>query len=145
MTSASADTGRLAAPAVNDDSVATQVNIDSSSGDQANAWEGAGVVFTNARLVTSATFVQGTTVSGGDGWFEANFTLQITTNGSSWTDAGWSSTPAYAYSSAVSGKTYVFTGSAPLTGVRGVRVVGQVNTVGDSWWAAVKELIVLGF
>jgi hypothetical protein len=145
MTSATADTGRLAAPALNDGSPSTQVNIDSSSGDKANAWEAAGVVFASPLTVASVSFVQGTTGSStsGDGWFEANFGLEVSTDGTSWSAQAWSSAPAYGYSSGVSGKTFTFSG-APLSGVRGVRVVGQVNTAGKSWWAAANEVMVFG-
>jgi len=130
MTSATATSGRQSAAAVNDESLTTQANIDSSSGDNANAWEAAGVVFASAHTVTSVSFVQGTTVSGRDGWFEAGFARQLSTDGTTWSAAGWTPTPAYSYTSAVSGKTYTFAGT-PATGIKGVRVVGQVNTVGD--------------
>jgi hypothetical protein len=145
MLSSTADTGRLAAPALNDGSLATQVNIDSASGDVANAWEGAGVVFASPVAVVSVLFVQGKTGAGtsGDGWFEAGFALQISADGTTWMNAGWTANPAYAYSSAVSGKTFTFQGLA-LGGVRGVRVVGQVNTTGNSWWEAANEVIVYG-
>jgi hypothetical protein len=145
MTSATADTGKMAAPALNDGSLTTQVNIDSSAGDKANAWEGAGVIFASAQTVASAAFVQGTTgtASAGDGWFEANFGLQFSSDGTTWTAVGWNASPPYAYSSAVSGKKFSFSGPA-VTGVRGVRVVGQVNTVGQSWWAAANEILVFG-
>jgi hypothetical protein len=144
MTSATANTGRLAAPAVNDGSLVTQVDIDNSSGDDANAWEAGGVVFPSAIDVASVVFVQGTTgsQSTGDGWFEANFGLQFSPDGTAWAAAsGWSVSPNYAYSSGVSGKTFTFSGVA-VSGVRGVRVVGQVNTVGKSWWEAVNEVMV---
>jgi hypothetical protein len=144
MTSASADTGKKAAPAVNDGNASTDADIDSSSGDSANAWEGAGVVFASAHAMASVTFVQGKTVAGGDGWFEANLKLQFSTDGTTWTDSGWSSAPTYSYSSAVSGKSFVFSG-AQASGIKGVRVVGQVNTTGNSWWAAVGEVEVFGF
>jgi hypothetical protein len=144
MASSSADTGRNAAAAVNDGNPSTQVNIDSSAGDRTNAWEGAGVVFSSGRTVVSVGFVQGTTVSGGDGWFEANFKLQFSMDGTTWMDSGWGVTPAYGYSSAVSDRTYTFSG-AQQTAIEGVRVVGQVNTVGNSWWEAVKEVEVFGY
>ncbi|HEY2517395.1 MAG TPA: hypothetical protein VGI39_41265 [Polyangiaceae bacterium] len=145
MLSATADTGKLAAPALNDGSLSTQVNIDSSSGDVANAWEGAGVVFANPVTVATVIFAQGKTggSSSGDGWFEANFGLQVSMDGSSWADSGWSANPPYAYSSAVSDKSFTFTGTA-LPGIRGVRLVGQVNTVGSSWWEAANEVTVFG-
>jgi hypothetical protein len=142
MTSASANTGRTAAPAVNDGSPATQANIDSSTGDKANAWEAAGVTFPTGHTVVSVRFVQGTTVSS-DGWFEANLGMEVSTDGSTWTAPGWTFSPAYAYSNAVSGKTYTFSG-LQLTGIEGVRIVGQVNTTGNSWWAAVSEVMVFG-
>jgi hypothetical protein len=145
MTSATADTGKVAAPALNDGSPLTQVNIDSSTGDHAGAWEGAGVVFPSGQSIASVAFVQGITgtASTGDGWFEANFGLQFSTDGMTWSAAGWSAVPAYAYSSAVSGKTFGFSGPA-VSGVRGIRVVGQVNTVGKSWWAAANEISAFG-
>jgi hypothetical protein len=142
MTSETDNTGRMAASGVNDGSLTTQVDIDSSSGDKTKAWEAAGVVFASARTVTSVVFVQGTTAS--DGWFEANMRLQFSTDGTTWTDATWNVAPAYSYTAAVSGKTYTFTG-APVAGAVGVRVAGQVNTTGNSWWLAVKEVQVLGY
>jgi hypothetical protein len=146
MTSSSADTPKNAAPAVNDGNLATQANIDSASGDSPNAWEGAGVTFSSGHTVTSVIFVQGTTTSGGDGWFESNLVLQFSSDGTTWTDSGWSMTPVYTYWSDVSGKTYTFNGTQ-ATGIEGVRVAGQVNTtaVGKSWWAAVTEVEVFGY
>jgi hypothetical protein len=147
MTSSSADTGKKAAPAVNDANPSTEADIDSSTGDSANAWESAGVVFANAHAIASVTFVQGKTTTGGDGWFEANVKLQFSTDGTTWMDSSWSCTPAYSYSSAVGGKSFVFTatsGASGASGIKGVRVVGQVNTVGNSWWAAVGEVEVFG-
>jgi hypothetical protein len=143
MTSSSVDTGKKAAPAVNDANASTEADIDSSAGDSANAWEGAGVVFASAHGIASVTFVQGKTTSGGDGWFEANLKVQFSTDGTTWTDSGWSCAPAYSYSTAVGGKSFVFSGAA-ASGIKGVRVVGQVNTVGNSWWAAVNEIEVFG-
>ena len=91
------------------------------------------------------TFVQGKTATSSDGWFQANFGLQFSTDGTTWTDSGWNAAPTYAYSSAVSGKTYVFSG-AQVSGIKGVRVVGQVNTSGGkSYWEAVNEVEVYGF
>jgi hypothetical protein len=144
MTSSSADSGKSAAAGINDGDTSTQVDIDSSSGDRANAWEGAGVTFSGGRTVVGVAFVQGTTASGGDGWFEANLKLQFSTDGTAWTDSGWGVTPAYGYSAGVSGKTYTFSG-ARAAGLLGVRVVGQVNTIGNSWWEAVKEVEVFGY
>jgi hypothetical protein len=143
MTSSSADTGKKAAPAVNDGNASTEVDIDSSTGDSTNAWEGAGVVFTSAHGIASVTFVQGKTTTGGDGWFEASLKLQFSTDGTTWMDSGWSCAPAYSYTTAVGGKSFVFSGTA-ASGIKGVRVVGQVNTVGNSWWAAIGEVEVFG-
>jgi hypothetical protein len=143
MTSESADTGKKAAPAVNDGNASTEADIDSSTGDSMNAWEGAGVVFTSAHAIEGVTFVQGKTTTGGDGWFEANLKLQFSTDGTTWTDSGWSCAPTYSYTTAVGGKSFVFSG-APGAGIKGVRLVGQVNTVGNSWWAAVSEVEVFG-
>jgi hypothetical protein len=143
MTSSSATTHQTASTAVNDNSTSTQVNIDSSSGDAVNAWEAGGVTFSSTHTVTSVVFVNGKTASSGDGWFTANIKLQFSTDGTTWTDSGWTVSPAYPYTSSASQKSYTFSGTQQ-TGIKGVRVVGQVRSTDTSYWCAIAEVEVIG-
>jgi hypothetical protein len=47
-----------------------------------------------------------------DGNFEANVKLQFTTDGTTWTDSGWTISPTYPNDQNASGKTYTFSGTA---------------------------------
>jgi hypothetical protein len=76
----------------------------------------------------------------GNGYFQANTKLQFSADGTTWTDSGWAISPAYPHNSSAWNKTYSFTGTAK-TGVKGVRVVGQL---GDSWSGSVKEVQAIG-
>jgi chitodextrinase len=147
MTASSANTGKLAAPAVNDNNTSTEVNIDSSSGDSVNAWEAGGVTFSATHTVTSVQFINGNAqpASTTDGWFTsaASVKLQFSTDGTTWTDSGWTISPAYPATSAAWNQTYTFSGTQQ-TGIKGVRVIGQVRTTDTSWWWSVNEVEVIG-
>ncbi|MFA6566329.1 MAG: hypothetical protein WCT48_06295, partial [Candidatus Paceibacterota bacterium] len=76
---------------------------------------------------------------GYDGVFCANLTLQFTADGSTWTNSGWTVSPTYPYNSSAQGVTYTFTGTA--ISKRGVRVSGQVGSVGiGSWFENMREV-----
>jgi hypothetical protein len=106
---------------------------------------GRGLAVSTTNLSFTRTTVGGTTYSG-DGNFAANFHLQLSTDGTVWTDAtGWSLSPAYPYDGSASNASYVFTGNA--TGVLGVRITGQVrlnNSLDVSWNATSREVQVWG-
>ena len=153
--SSTANANRVAEPKLNDDSTAADVNLAGSGWDSVNnAWEAAGVLLAQAATVTSVVYVNGSfskqTVGGttysGDGNFDANFHLQLSTDGTVWTDAtGWSVAPPYPYDESASNGSYVFSGKA--TGVVGVRVTGQVRLGGSqdvSWNATTREVQVWG-
>ena len=139
MATATATTNQTAAPGVNNGNLTVGVNAD-PTGESANQYEGGGVIFASAQNnITKVDFINGTTTSGGDGFFEANLTLQ-TYNGSAWSNvSGWTVSPAYPNTTAASGVTYSFTGPA-LNNVSGVRVVGQVRVAGNSWEWIVNEV-----
>jgi hypothetical protein len=150
-----ANTNRVAEPKLNDDSTAADVNLAGSGWDTINnAWEAAGVILARAATVTSVVFVNGNvtkqtlggTTYSGDGNFDANFHLQVSTDGTTWTDTvGWSVSPAYPYDESAANGSYVFSGKA--TGVLGVRVTGQVRLGGSldvSWNATSREVQVRG-
>lgn len=154
--SSTANANRVAEIRLNDDSTATEINLAGSGWDQVqNAWEAAGVILARAATVTRVVFVNGSfsrqTIGGitysGDGNFAANFHLQLSTDGTVWTDAtGWSLSPAYPYDSSASNGSYVFSGNA--TSVLGVRVTGQVrlgNSLDVSWNATSREVQVWGY
>jgi hypothetical protein len=141
-TSATANTNRAAQPGVNDNNLTADVDLD-PAGDAIGAWEGAGVTWTSAKTISSAKFINGTVTTGGDGFLTANCKLQFSTDGSTWTDSGWTISPAYPNSASASGQTYTFSGTA-VSGVLGVRVVGQVRTTDTSYHWIVKEVQAIG-
>ena len=140
-TSPTSNANRVANAGVNDGNVnaSTVVNVLGENG--AAMWEGAGVIFSSAKTLTSAAFVNGTIDSYGNGYFESDAKLQFTTDGVSWVDSGWTISPTYPKSSAAGGKTYTFSGAA-RTGVLGARVVGQTGS--GSWSWAIGELELIG-
>jgi YD repeat-containing protein len=141
-TSASANSNRVVASGINDGNMTADVHLNGGSDDNTNAWEAAGVVWTSAQNnVTSVEYTNGSYTARG-GVFTANFKLQLSTNGTTWTDSGWTCTPAYPYdSSSAAGKTYTCNGVA--ASVKGARIVGQVRTrtpVGISRYTNAREL-----
>ncbi len=141
-TSSTANTNKSAQPGLNDGNLTNNVDLD-SAGDAVGAWEAAGVTWTSTKTISSVNFINGDITTGGDGYLTASLTLQFTTDGSTWTNSGWSVSPAYPYSSAAGGQTYTFTGTA-VSGVLGARVVGQVRTTDTSYHWIVKEVQTIG-
>ena len=141
MKSATATTNQTATTIINDRSLTNTLNCD-STGDSADRYEGAGVIFSSAQSnLTSVAFVNGPLDAYDNGYFEANLTLQ-TYNGSSWsTVSGWTVSPTYSYTSSAVGQTYTFTGPA-LNNVLGVRVVGEVRVAGNSYSWTVNEVMI---
>jgi Fungal chitosanase of glycosyl hydrolase group 75/Fibronectin type III domain len=135
---ATSNNNRVAAPGINDNNLTHDVDVQ-PDGDNVDAWEAAGVVFSRPQTISSVGFINGTVTSEGDGFLEANISLQVSTDGTTWTESGWSISPAYPYSSSASGSNYTFTGAA-LSGVVGVRVSGQVRTRDESYHWIVKEV-----
>src|SRR5439155_21673822 len=88
-------------------------------------------------------FINGDITTAGDGFLTANLKLQFTTDGSTWTDSGWTVSPTYPYSSSAGGHTYTFSGAAAT--VLGARVVGQVRTTDTSYHWILKEVQFTGF
>ena len=142
--SATSNSNRSAKTGVNDLNLTTAVAAKSSN-DSSNRYEAGGVVLSSAKTISSVSFINGS-LSGNNGYFEANLTLQVSTNGSTWTTVtDWTLDKTYTYNSAVAGQTYTFSGTA-LTGIKGVRVCGQVNVSGKAvskiW--RVNEVLVMG-
>ncbi len=142
MSSSTATTNQTAQPGLNDGSLTNNVDLD-SAGDSIGAWEGAGVVWSTAHTVTAADFINGDITTGGDGFLTANLQLQFTTNGTTWTNSGWTVSPVYPYSSSAGGQKYTYSGPA-VSGVLGARFVGQVRTVDTSYHWIVKEVQFIG-
>ena len=141
--SATSNGNRVAAPALNDNSTAAEIDLAGSGDDPlANAWEAAGVVWSASQAgINRVEFVNGSTdgPTDGNGNFTANFRLQLSADGTTWTDAGgWTLAPPYPFNATASNQTYTFTG--PATTARGVRVTGQVRTAQTSWHARAREI-----
>jgi hypothetical protein len=144
-TSSTANGNRSAEPKLNDNSTLAAIDLNGSGEDQVgNAWEAAGVILARAATVTSVVFVNGGVDDIADGNFAANFHLQTSLDGTTWTDAtGWTISPPYPHDSTASNQSYVLSGTA--TGVLGVRVVGQVHIdYFNSWNVSARELMVWG-
>ena len=119
---------------------------DGGSDDNTNVYEGAGVVWSTAKTVTSVTFYNGSCDQYGNGVFSGNVAVQFSTDGTTWTTSNWTITPAYPANSCgasptAAGQSYTFSGPA-VSNIKGVRIVGQVHTSGkpSSWHAHVTEV-----
>ncbi len=134
MSAPTATTHQTKAPGLNDGNLTTSVSLSGSSYESPNRYEAGGVIWSTARSINRVVFVNGAYTSSGDGVFDANLTLQFTTNGTTWQNAsGWSLSPAYAYDSpSAGGVTYTFSGAT--ASVLGLRVVGQIYTATNSSW-----------
>ncbi|HZP61021.1 MAG TPA: hypothetical protein VFB27_11920, partial [Opitutaceae bacterium] len=100
-------------------------------------------VWSSTHTITSADVINGDITTGGDGFLTANLKLQFTTDGSTWTDSGWTVSPAYPYSTSAGGQKYTFSGTT-VSGVLGARFVGQVRTSDTSYHWIVKEVQFIG-
>lgn len=139
--SATANTNKAAAAAVNDGNTSTTLILSSAGEGGTQKWEAAGVTFAAAKTISSALFINGAVDTYGNGYFQSGLSLQYTSNGTTWVESGWSVTPAYPNSTAASGASYTFSGTA-ISGVTGVRVSGRTGAA--SWSGSVKELQVTG-
>lgn len=141
LSSSTSNSNKETAAGLNDVNYTTDVAL-ADEGDDENEWEAAGVTFsTTQEDVTTVTYKNGSHLENeyGNGVYAANFKLQFTTDGSTWTDSGWTSSPSYHYnSSQAEGTTYTFTGTA--TDIRGARVVGQVHVDEGSWYVLAREI-----
>ena len=142
MTSSTANTGKAAQPGLNDHDLSTDIYIQ-PNGDKVGAWEAAGIIWPEAVSINTINFINGKVTKDGDGFLTANCTLQFSTDGSTWTNSGWTLSPPYPNSASASGKNYQFSGPF-VSGIRGARVVGQVRTKDTSYHWIVKEVQVAG-
>jgi len=138
---ATSNTGVLTKAGIKDGNITTDIVFTDVTAP--NYWQAAGIIWATAQNnINSVKFYNGTAVDlNTNGWFSANIKVQSSTDGTVWTDVtGWSISPAYAYTAAVSNQIYTFSGSA-LYNIKGIRVVGQLYTVyATSWAIHVKEV-----
>ncbi|MBU6410539.1 MAG: RICIN domain-containing protein, partial [Verrucomicrobia bacterium] len=138
MSSSTGTANQTAQPGLNDNNLTANVDLEPAGG-AIGAWEAGGVIWSSPVTISSADFINGDITTGGDGFLTANLKLQFTTDGTAWTDSGWTASPAYPYSSSAGGQTYAFSGTA-VSGVLGARVVGQVRTTDTSYHWILKEV-----
>jgi hypothetical protein len=131
-TSATSNGNRAAARGINDNNLTSSTNCNVAGENGKAMWEGAGVVWAATKSISSVKFVNGALDGYGNGFFEANCKLQFSTDGTTWTDSGWTISPGYPNSSAAAGKTFTFSGTA-RSGVQGARIVGQTGAMSWSW------------
>jgi O-glycosyl hydrolase len=130
---------------INDGDLAADVILGPGGAeDISNAWEAAGVIWSAPQSINRVVYVNGSHDADHDGVFAADFGLQLSTNGTSWTPAGaaWVQSPAYPYDSAAAAHGQ-FSFNGPGTAVRGVRAIGRVHTSSvssNSWVAYATEV-----
>ena len=140
-TTATSNANKVARAGINDGNLTTGVTINAAGEGQNGAWEAAGVLWTSARTISSVTFLNGAIDSYGNGYFQQGVSLQFTTNGTTWTESGWTLAAAYPNSAAAAGGSYTFKG-ASASGVLGIRVSGKTGS--SSWSAILDEVEVTG-
>jgi len=143
-TTATSNSNKATAAGLNDGNATVDVALNNSVDETAAAYESAGVTWSTAQNnITKAEFVNGAYQTNQNGVFGAGLVLQSSTDGTTWTNvSGWTLSPAYAYDNASSGAaTFTFTGTA-LSGIKGMRITGQVHISGStgSWEADVREV-----
>lgn len=131
--------------AINDGDLVTSVGLGPNGNEDIfNAYEAAGVIWSASQRINRVVYINGAYDAQRDGVYAAAFGLQVSYDGTTWTDvpAEWTLTPLYTYNSAAS--AYVpFTFSGPAVTVRGVRGFGRVHTVAapsNSWNGSVTEV-----
>ncbi len=139
--SGKSNSNRVRNAAINDNNLTNSVVINPTGEGGSALWEGAGVLWTAAKTITSATFVNGVDDGHGNGYFQAGCRLQFSTDGTNWTNSGWALAPNYPNNSSVYGQTYTFSGTA-ATGVKGARIMGQTGA--SSWSWTVSEVQFMG-
>ncbi len=145
LTSATANSPQAADDDINDGDLGTDVVLGpGGKEDNANAYEAAGILWSTPQTVNRVVYVNGSYNSQHDGVFAAQFGLQFTTDGTTWTpaNAGWTLNPSYTYNSPASAHVQ-FTFNGPAISVLGVRAIGQVrtsSTSSNSWVAFATEV-----
>ena len=145
LSSALANTPRATAPEMNDGALGTDVHLLPGTGeDTANAYEAGGVLWSTSQTVARVVWNNGSQLPNNDGVFAANFRLQYTSNGTTWSNAGpeWVVSPAYPYNMAAAGNARFEISGGQLS-VRGIRCAGQVHTSSfftNSWVAFATEV-----
>lgn len=142
MTSSSSITGQVAQPGLNDNDLLTDIDLQ-PNGDKIGGWEAGGIIWPQAVTINSVAFINGRVTRDGDGFLTANCTLQFSTDGTTWSNSGWTISPTYPNSSSASTKTYTFSGPV-VNGIRGARVIGQVRTKDTSYHWILREVQVIG-
>ncbi len=144
LTSPTDNSPQAAAPGINDGNLDADVPLrPGGSDDEANAYEAAGVVWSSSQTVSRVVYCNGSYSANWNGVFAAEFGLQFSPDGTTWTDApDWTVAPAYSYNSPSSANVkFTFTGGVAT--VRGVRCVGRVHTTNataNSWVAFATEV-----
>lgn len=127
---------RVESAGLNDGDSTSGVMLNDAGEDGKALWEAAGLLWSSPRTISSVAFTNGALDSNGNGYFQSSCRLQFTTDGNSWRDSAWNSSPDYPYSAEAGGQTYTFSG--PEFQALGVRVAGETGD--ESWSASIAEL-----
>jgi O-glycosyl hydrolase len=136
---------RAPVPAINDGDSNTDVLLLPGGGveQSQNVYEAGGVIWNDPRAIDTVTWKNGSWSALGDGVFGADFVLQFSADGLTWTNAGpeWTLSPPYSYDSSSAANTLFRFSGQPVTAL-GLRCVGRVHTSDSSgsWGASATEV-----
>ncbi|HEX9059301.1 MAG TPA: hypothetical protein VF941_03905 [Clostridia bacterium] len=145
--SSSSNSNKYKAPGLNDGNKTIDTDLTSSGQDDVeNAYESAGIIWTTSQMgISKVKFTNGSFDRGCSGVFTNDLKMQVSYDGTTWADSGWTYYPQYNYDSkSAARKTYTFTGGI-LNNIVGLRITGQVHTHGQfSYHVHVAEVEVFG-
>jgi mannan endo-1,4-beta-mannosidase len=143
---ATSDYQKQTASGLNDGNLTADVELAGGSDDNSNVYEGAGIVWSSAKTVTSVKYYNGSCDQYSNGTFTGSVAVQFSTDGTTWATSSWTIAPSYPANSCgasptAAGQSYAFSGAA-MSNIKGVRVVGLVHTAGkpSSWHAHATEV-----
>jgi chitodextrinase len=121
----------------------------SYSGEIANGYEAAGLIFASTTTINRFEYTNGSYTGGSDdGAFTDDIKIQISSDGVVWSDAAnWNVTPAYVFGSpSIGGNKFIFSSSIDVQ-VKGIRLSGKVRTctTGCSFEASAREVRAYNF
>lgn len=143
----SSNSNKYKASGLNDGNKTIDIDLTSNGQDDVeNAYEAAGIIWPAGQNgISKVKFTNGSFDIGCSGVFTNDFKMQISYDGTTWVDSGWTYNPHYNYDyKSAASKTYTFTGGI-LNNIVGLRITGQVHTPGQfSYHVHVAEVEVFG-